>query len=112
MRNKAHIIGPSIAGAPNNYYDLDLPWQDWLIGQAGLLNHPYSFDTMEQMKQYYGENNSVVNPSEQFEPPYFDGLFTNRSEMTLNYLIENGVRANGASVIVPDAKSVLDKLGY
>ena len=108
----AHIIGPCIAGAPNNYPDLNKPWQAYLIKKSGMLNHPYSFDTRDQMAKYFGDYNFNVDDSNLFTPPYLDGMFTNRSEMTLNYFISKRLRGNGAPSSVPDPKQLLDRLGY
>ncbi len=72
--NGAHIIGPSIGGAPNNYSDLLKSQHYQWIRQLGFLIHPYSFDTYEQT-QLYGERS--------------DGMFTNRSEITLEYYTKN-----------------------
>ena len=46
----ASISGPSISGAPNNYAELNEEWQARLVRAAGMLNHPYSFDSVEQME--------------------------------------------------------------
>ncbi|MBK5720531.1 glycerophosphodiester phosphodiesterase [Dysgonomonas sp. Marseille-P4677] len=108
----AHIIGPCIAGAPNNYPELNAPWQDYLIKRAGMLNHPYSFDTRDQMAKYYGDYNFSNSGSNLFEPPYLDAMFTNRSEMTLDFFIDKGVRDQNAPQTVPDSEELLDKLGY
>ena len=43
---------------------------------------------------------------------YGDGLFTNRSEMSLKYLIDNGLRKAPAPQTVPDAVETLKRLGY
>ena len=49
---------------------------------------------------------------------YLNGLFTNRSELTLRYLIENGFRCNpqfdnaSAPSYVPDPVETLERLGY
>lgn len=112
VQYKAHIMGPCIAGAPNNYPELDAPWQDWLIEQSGMLNHPYSFDTREQMDKYFGNYNFGNTGPDLFNPPYFDGLFTNRSEMTLQFLIDHGARGEGAPTTVPDPSQLLVDLGY
>lgn len=93
--NGAHIIGPSISGAPNDYEELDAAWQAELVHKAGMLNHPYSFDTVEQMEEHALRS---------------DGYFTNRSELTLSYLIEHGLR--DADTVVPDAEATLCRLGY
>ncbi|MGM9841724.1 MAG: glycerophosphodiester phosphodiesterase, partial [Candidatus Limisoma sp.] len=61
-------------------------------------------------------------------PVYLDGFFTNRSEMSLLYMIENGFRCNAnlpnpfhpgqkydnsqAPSVVPDAVETLVRLGY
>lgn len=112
VKYKAHIIGPSIAGAPNNYPELDAPWQAYLIKEAGMLNHPYSFDTRDQMKKYYGDFNYGISNDNLFSPPYLDGMFTNRAEMTLQYFIDKGVRPSEAPQTVPNAEELLTRLGY
>ena len=96
-KNGANISGPSISGAPNNYAELNHPWQAELVRKAGMLNHPYSFDTETQMEEQTGRS---------------DGFFTNRSEMTLRFLIERGLREKGAPTEVPDAEETLRRLGY
>ena len=95
--NGANISGPSISGEPNNYAELNNPWQAALVKEAGMLNHPYSFDSLEQME-------AQVNIS--------DGFFTNRSDLTLQYLIDKGLRAGGAPSSVPDPVATLERLGY
>lgn len=113
---KAHIIGPCIAGAPNNYPELNSPWMAYLIKKSGMLNHPYSFDSYAQMGKYFGLYNGA-NPDMLL---YFDilkgncgdGAFTNRSEMTLQYYIDHGMRPAPAPQTVPDPVQVLEKLGY
>ncbi len=148
--NGAHIIGPSIAGAPNNYPEMNKPWQAYMIRKAGMLNHPYSFDSDAQMKRnmgyyvnFWGQNptefdhvlNVTVQPTPyttfkepDIHPVYMDGYFTNRSEISLHYMIENGFRCNAklanpfhpgqlydnsqAPSTVPNADAVLDALGY
>ena len=146
----AHIIGPSIAGAPNNYPEMDAPWQAYMIRKSGMINHPYSFDSYAQMTKYmgyyvnyYGENGTqfddllgVTVPATQYttfqgtktHPVYMDGFFTNHSEISLKYMIENGFRCNAnldnpfhpgqkydnsqAPSVVPDATKTLESLGY
>ena len=148
--NGAHIIGPSIAGAPNNYPEMNKPWQAYMIRKAGMLNHPYSFDSDAQMKRnmgyyvnFWGKNPTAfddllivtVQPTAyttfkepDSHPVYMDGYFTNRSEISLHYMIENGFRCNAklanpfhpgqlydnsqAPSKVPNADAVLDALGY
>lgn len=112
VKYKAHIMGPCIAGAPNNYPELNHPWQDFLIKKAGMLNHPYSFDTRDQMSKYFGDYNFGVATDNMFRAPYLDGMFTNRSEMTLQYFIDKGVRGENAPTEVPEPEKLLEKLGY
>ena len=106
---KAHIIGPSIAGAPNNYFEMNSPWMHDMIRRAGMLNHPYSFDTLEQMNVYFG---AYHYGESDFEAPYMDGAFTNRTEITLQYFIDKGVRDKNAAQTVPNPVDVLESLGY
>jgi len=147
----AHIMGPAISGAPNNYPEMNQPWQAYMIRKSGMLNHPYSFDSYAQTTKYmgyytdyYGQGNTTMFddvlqqtiPATAYTnftgtksvPVYLDGLFTNRSEITLQYLIENGFRCNSAipnpfhpgqtydnsqaPSTVPDAKATLVRLGY
>lgn len=107
--NLSHIIGPSIAGAPNNYFEMNAPWMHDMIRRAGLLNHPYSFDTMEQMHVYFGDWHYGESD---FAAPYLDGLFTNRTELTLQYMIDKGLRHPDAAQKVENASACLDRLGY
>lgn len=69
-QNGAHIIGPSIAGPPNNYSDLLTEQNVEWIKSKGFLIHPYSFDTRLQMLQYGAAS---------------DGMFTNRADLTIQY---------------------------
>ena len=97
----AGISGPSISGAPNNYAELNHPWQAALVKEAGMLNHPYSFDSLDQMEEQTARS---------------DGFFTNRSDLTLQYLIDHGLRAGRvhpeAPATVPDPEATLERLGY
>ena len=99
--NGAHISGPSIGGEPNNYEELNQPWQADLVRRSGMLNHPYSFDSVAQMQEQASRS---------------DGFFTNRSDLTLQYLIDRGLRAGkvnpGAPATVPDPVKTLERLGY
>ncbi|MBO4476261.1 MAG: glycerophosphodiester phosphodiesterase [Bacteroidales bacterium] len=99
--NGANISGPSISGEPNNYAELNHPWQAALVHEAGMLNHPYSFDSIAQM-----EEQTAIS----------DGFFTNRSDLTLQYLIDHGLRAGRenpeAPASVPDPVATLERLGY
>ena len=58
-----------------------------------MLNHPYSFDTLEQMEEHASRG---------------DGYFTNRSELTLQYLVDHGMRTGK----VPSAEETLQRIGY
>ncbi len=107
--NLAHIIGPSIAGAPNNYFEMNSPWMADMIRRSGMLNHPYSFDTMEQMHVYFGDWHYDASD---FKAPYLDGLFTNRTELTLQYMIDKGLRHPDAPQTVENAQDCLTRLGY
>ena len=100
-----------IAGAPNDYPELDQPWQDYLIHRAKMKNHPYTFDTYDQMAKYFGQYNFGVADG-MFNPPYLDALFTNHSDMSINYMITHGWRKSPASQTLVDAREVLRKLGY
>ena len=115
----AHIIGPSIAGEPNNYDELNAPWQAQLTRRSGMLNHPYSFDTQMQMEKYVDTAEGSIAA---------DGCFTNRSDLTLQYMIDKGLRGRSdipnpfhpgstydnsqAPRTVPDAVKPLQRLGY
>lgn len=147
----AHIMGPAISGAPNNYPEMNKPWQAYMIRKSGMMNHPYSFDSYAQISKYMGYYNDYYNqgnttmfddvlkvtvPATGYTnfsgsksvPVYMDGFFTNRTEIGLQYMIENGFRCNAnlpnpfhsgqkydnaqAPASVPDAKATLDRLGY
>jgi len=103
--NYAVFFGPSIAGAPNNYYDLLEPWQSELIHSSNTAIHAYSFDTRIQMEKYYLGEPGSSTPAR----PFADGMFTNRAEMTLNFYHEKGVRSVGAE---GTAEDILTNLGY
>lgn len=110
----AHIIGPAISGAPNNYPEMNCPWQAYMIRRSGMINHPYSFDSQAQITKYMGywnygwateyddlmkvtvEKTSVSTfPGESATwPIYMDGCFTNHTEMNLQYMLDNGMRCN------------------
>ena len=145
--NGAHIIGPAISGAPNNYPEMNAPWQAYMIRKSGMMNHPYSFDSHAQMAKYLGTYNygietefddllRITVPETKYtkfskssdQPIYMDGFFTNRSELSLKFMIESGFRCNAklpnpfhsgktydnsqAPSEVPDAAATLDRLGY
>lgn len=151
LEHGAHIMGPAISGAPNNYPEMNCPWQAYLIRRSGMINHPYSFDSYAQMAKYMGYYSDYYNAGNTTEfdallrstipstaltnfqgsksmPVYMDGFFTNRSEMSLRFMIENGFRCNAhlpnpfhqgqdydnaaAPSAVPDAIETLQRLGY
>lgn len=109
-----HIIGPAISGAPNNYPEMNCPWQAYMVRRAGMINHPYSFDSQAQITKYMGYWNygwstefddlmkvtvpattvSTFSGDSQTWPIYMDGCFTNHSEMNLQYMLDNGMRGN------------------
>lgn len=110
---KAHYIGPCIAGAPNDYPELNQPWQHYLIHQAKMKNHPYSFDTYDQMAKYFGQYNFDIEGVTRYQPPYADAFFTNHTDMSLDYLFTFGYRdKNKAQFPVPNPNQVLDELKY
>ena len=112
---KAHFIGPCIAGAPNDYPEMNYPWQHDMIHRAKMKNHPYSFDTYDQMAKYFGLYNWGNEGGTRYEAPYVDAFFTNHTDMSLQFMIDHGFRtAEQVNVVreVPDARELLDKLGY
>lgn len=109
IENNAHFTGPSIAGGDAKYHDLLLPWQADLTHRAGLRIHAYSFDTADQMKKYYGD---YLFGTKKDVKPYTDAVFTNRSEISLQYLIEKKLRDKNAPQEVQDPEALLGKLGY
>ena len=108
-----HIIGPAISGAPNNYPEMNNPWQAYMVRRAGMINHPYSFDSQAQLTKHMGYWNygyetpfdemkvtvpktsvSTFPGESQTWPIYMDGCFTNHTEMNLQYMLDNGMRGN------------------
>ena len=112
VKYKAHYIGPCIAGAPNNYPELNYPWQHNLIHRAKMKNHPYSFDTYDQMAKYFGQYNWNNEGGSRYEAPYLDAFFTNHTDMSLQYMVDFGYRTSPAPTKIPDAREVLENLGY
>ncbi|MBQ0080544.1 MAG: glycerophosphodiester phosphodiesterase [Alistipes sp.] len=92
VKHKCHIIGPSIDGEPNNYPNRCHPWQQTLIHRAGMLLHAWSIDSKHQMMEG------------------MDAMFTNRTDLTLEWLIKHNLRPK--ELTVPSAEALLDKLGY
>ena len=70
IKNNVQIIGSSIAGEPNNYEELTAPWMVELIHNAGMVIHPYTFDTNKQLIEYKER---------------VDGIFTNRADLALEF---------------------------
>jgi glycerophosphoryl diester phosphodiesterase len=117
--NRAHIIGPSIAGAPNNYPESNHAWQAYLINKAKLLNHPYSFDTYEQMNKYYGVWDKGLETEYNYTDDagnvrrYIDGMFTNHADATLEFYRGLGkTKYKGPGGMPESAQEVLTRLGY
>lgn len=88
LKYNVQIIGSSIEGEPNNYEELTAPWMTEMIHKTGLIIHPYTFDTVEQLNKY---KNSI------------EGVFTNRAELALEFY-------NRKSDKSPE--EILDLLGY
>ncbi len=88
VENNVHIIGPSIAGEPNNYEELTDIWMTDLIHQAKMSVHPYTFDTNEQLQKYTSR---------------IDAVFTNRADLAIRFY-------NSKAKI--DAKKTLNELNY
>lgn len=121
VQYKAHFMGPCIAGAPNNYPELNQPWQHDLIHRAKMKNHPYSFDTYDQMAKYFGLYNWGNNGGARYQAPYVDAYFTNHTDMSLQFMKDHADELNisdemkatiKAKVAVPDARELLNDLGY
>lgn len=102
VKHGATIIGPSIAGAPNNYHELLDVWMADMIHRSGMITHAYSFDTKDQMNKYMGKY--YVD-----QEPLTDGMFTNKADMTLDFYKEIGLRKTGAE---GSAVEILNGLGY
>lgn len=122
IKYKAHFMGPCIAGAPNNYPELNQPWQHNLIHRAKMKNHPYSFDTYDQMAKYFGLYNwDKDGDGARYAGPYVDAYFTNHTDMSLQFMKDHADELNISDdmrkvikdkVEVPDARKLLDDLGY
>lgn len=117
--NNVHIVGPSIAGAPNGYDELAAPWMNEMYHRPGFLIHAYSFDTDDQLKKYNGDyyysglESRFDNASRSLKgewngkigrESFIDGGFTNLTDLTLKY--------QGRSLAGVTAQSVLGDLGY
>ena len=117
--NNVHIVGPSIAGAPNKYDELTAPWMCEMYHRTGMLIHAYSFDTDDQLKKYNGDY-YYEGLSSRFDMPsrtlagewvgkigrenFIDGGFTNLTDLSLVY--------QGRALAGVTAQSVMSDLGY
>ncbi|MBL4745417.1 MAG: hypothetical protein JKY08_03535 [Flavobacteriaceae bacterium] len=117
--NNIHIVGPSIAGAPNKYDELTKTWMNEMYHRPGFLIHAYSFDTLDQLKKYNGDYYYEGQVS-RFDDAartinadwagkvsrtnFIDGGFTNLTDLSLRY--------QGRAEIGVTAQSVLEDLGY
>jgi glycerophosphoryl diester phosphodiesterase len=70
IKTNVHSMGTSIAGAPNNYKELTAPWMAKRIHDAGMVIHPYTFDTKKQLTEYKDR---------------VEGVFTNRADLALEF---------------------------
>ena len=78
-----------------------------------MKNHPYSFDTYDQMAKYFGQYNWGTEGGSRYEAPYVDAFFTNHTDMSLQYLYNFDWRDKEiAPYPVLDPNDVLTKLGY
>ncbi len=75
-----------------------------------MKNHPYTFDTYDQMAKYFGQYNFGVEIDGKYKAPYLDALFTNHSDMSINYMITQGWRKSPASETLVDAKGGVGKI--
>ncbi len=110
IKESAHIIGPMIYVA--GYPSVNAGWCDYLIEKAGLINHPWSFDTTDQMAFAYSNPALAATTQTLYNPPYFDAMFTNRTDLTLDFMILKGLRGEDAATTTPNPNTVLDNLGY
>lgn len=70
LKYNVQIIGSSIAGEPNNYKELTALWMAEMIHKEGLIIHPYTFDTTQQLNKYSSR---------------VEGVFTNRADLALEF---------------------------
>lgn len=70
IEHNVESMGTSIAGAPNNYKELTSPELTKMIHDAGMVIHPYTFDTVEQLTEYKDR---------------VEGVFTNRADLALEF---------------------------
>jgi len=112
-----HIAGPSIAGKPNKYPELTLPWMCEMYHRAGMLVHAYSFDTEDQLRKYNGDyfyagvsrfddENRAISGDFKYDVNrnmFIDGGFTNLTDLSMNYQNRS---------VDGTAQEVLNSLGY
>jgi len=70
IKYNIHVMGTSITGEPNNYKELTSPELAKKIHQAGMIIHPYTFDTNKQLTKYKDR---------------VEGVFTNRADLALTF---------------------------
>ena len=117
--HNVHIVGPSIAGAPNKYHELTNTWMNEMYHRPGFLIHAYSFDTLDQLKKYNGDyyyegqasrfdnSDRTINAEwagKVSRTNFIDGGFTNLTDLSLRY--------QGRAEAGVTAQSVLSDLGY
>lgn len=112
-----HIAGPSIAGKPNKYPELTLPWMCEMYHRAGMIVHAYSFDTEDQLRKYNGDyfyagvsrfddENRAISGDFKYDVNrnmFIDGGFTNLTDLSMNYQNRS---------VDGTAQEVLNSLGY
>jgi glycerophosphoryl diester phosphodiesterase len=112
-----HIAGPSIAGKPNKYPELTLPWMCEMYHRAGMIVHAYSFDTEDHLRKYNGDyfyagvsrfdnENRAISGDFNYDVNrnmFIDGGFTNLTDLSMNYQNRS---------VDGTAQEVLNSLGY
>ncbi len=88
IENDVQSIGSSVPGGTNNYGELNAPWMSELVHKAGLVIHPYTFDTVAQLTEYRDR---------------VEGVFTNRADLALEFYNRKSDKS---------AEEILTELGY
>lgn len=70
IKYNIHSMGTSIAGEPNSYKELTSLEFTKMIHEAGMIIHPYTFDTNKQLTEYKDR---------------VEGVFTNRADLALAF---------------------------
>jgi glycerophosphoryl diester phosphodiesterase len=91
IENGATILGPSIGGEPNNYFEILNADFYRLAKKQKLKIHAYSFDTVLQLKKY---------------SKWTNGIFTNKADEALKFYKKNRLPTTDS------ANDVLKQLGY